>query len=382
MKAVHFGAGNIGRGFIGLVLHEAGYEVVFIDVSTELIGGLQESSSYVVHEVGEGARDHTVERYRAIDSGANPHAVVDEIATATMVTTAVGPAVLRFVAPAIAEGLRRRSDNLPPLAVMACENAINATDALRAEIAQGVPEQERDHVLARAIFANTAVDRIVPGQATGSLDVTVESYFEWVVDRTPFRGSEPSIPGATYVDDLTPYIERKLFTVNTGHATIAYVGFLAGSSGMAEALDVPAVGAAVRAVLDETKKLLVAKHGVDPGEQQDYIDRILARFANRHLPDTVDRVGRQPLRKLGRHERFIGPAAELAERGIAPVALLDAVGAALRFDVPEDEQSVRMRADLVTKPAAEFAREVYGIDAGHPLFDELVLVTQKAVDEV
>lgn len=380
MKAVHFGAGNIGRGFIGLVLHEAGYEVVFADVSSELVGALQASDSYVVHEVGTGARDRTVDRYRAIDSGAHPNAVVEEIATADVVTTAVGPTVLRFVAPAIAEGLRQRSDDLPPLAVMACENAIDATDALLSEIAQAIPEEERERTLARAVFANTAVDRIVPGQATGSLDVTVESYFEWVIDRTPFQGGEPSIPGATYVDDLTPYIERKLFTVNTGHATIAYFGFLAGVSAMADALDIPAVGAAVRAVLDETKQLLVAKHGVDPGEQQDYIDRILARFANPHLPDTVDRVGRQPLRKLSRHERFIGPAAELAERGIAPAALLDAVGAALRFDLPDDEQSVQLRADLAAKPAEEFTREVYGIEAGHPLFDALVAVTQKAVD--
>jgi mannitol-1-phosphate 5-dehydrogenase len=135
---------------------------------------------------------------------------------------------------------------------------------------------------------------------------------------------------------------------------------------------------AVRAVLAETKTLLVAKHGLDPDAQQAYIEKILVRFANPHLPDTVDRVGRQPLRKLGRHERFVGPAAELAERGITPSALLDAVGAALRFDVPEDEQSVRMLAELATRPAEDFAREVYGVEPGHPLFHGLVEVTRGA----
>jgi mannitol-1-phosphate 5-dehydrogenase len=233
-------------------------------------------------------------------------------------------------------------------------------------------------VLAKGVFANTAVDRIVPAQDPGALEVTVESYFEWVVDRTPFRGDEPDIPGATFVDDLGPYIERKLFTVNTGHATIAYFGFLAGVSAISDALALPIVDAAVRAVLEETKQLLVAKHGLDEQKQQDYVDRILGRFANPHLPDTVDRVGRQPLRKLGRHERFIGPAAELAERGITPSALLDAVGAALRFDVPADEQSVRLRAELAAKPAEEFAREVYGLEDAHPLFDGLVTVTREA----
>ena len=60
MKAIHFGAGNIGRGFVGLLLHEAGYEVVFADVNSTLIDALHAAPSYEVHEKGEGARQHTV----------------------------------------------------------------------------------------------------------------------------------------------------------------------------------------------------------------------------------------------------------------------------------------------------------------------------------
>lgn len=375
MKAVHCGAGNIGRGFVGLLLHEAGYDVVFSDVNAELIGQLTAADSYTVHEVGEGARDHEVTGFRAIDSSANPQGLVDEIVSADLVTTAVGPTVLRFIAPAIAQALLARSDDIAPLGVMACENAINATDLLRAEVERVLSERAPDDALAalgRAVFANTAVDRIVPGQAVGAgLDVTVESYYEWAIDRTPFGGAEPSIPGATFVDDLGPYIERKLFTVNTGHATIAYYGFVAGANAISDALQRPEVEAAVRSVLMETKQLLVDKHGLDSGAQQAYIEKILVRFANPHLPDTVDRVGRQPLRKLSRHERFIGPAAELAERGVTPNALIDAVATALLFDVPEDEQSVELQQKRATLTAAQFTSEVCGIDPSHPLFAPL-----------
>jgi mannitol-1-phosphate 5-dehydrogenase len=379
MKAVHFGAGNIGRGFVGLLLHEAGYEVVFADVNAELIDALADADSYVVHEVGEGARDHTVTGFRAINSSTKTKEIVAEIATADVVTTAVGPNILRFVAPLIAEALAQRADAADPLAVMACENAINATDLLRAEVEKANPD-----VLGRAVFANTAVDRIVPGQNADAgldvpvLDVTVETYYEWAIDRTPFAGSEPAIPGATYVDDLEPYIERKLFTVNTGHATIAYFGFLAGASALSDALAVPAVEASVRSVLDETKTLLVAKHGLDADAQQQYIEKILVRFANPHLPDTVDRVGRQPLRKLGRHERFVGPAAELAESGTTPVALLGAIGAALQFDVPEDEQSQELKQLLASATTEEFVMQVCGIEAGHPLFEPLLATVAAA----
>jgi mannitol-1-phosphate 5-dehydrogenase len=374
MKAVHFGAGNIGRGFVGLVLHNAGYEVVFADVNAELIDALAATPSYVVREVGAGASTSTVDNYRALNSAANVKEVVAEIATADVVTTAVGPGILRFVAPAIAAGIAERDAGLPPLAVMACENAINATDILKAEVLLKLDDPS---LATRAAFANTAVDRIVPGQAEGNgLDVTVEAFFEWAIEKGPFGDAVPVIPEAHFVDDLALYIERKLFTVNTGHATAAYHGFVAGASSLAEALAIPSVVAEVRAVLEETKELLVAKHEFPPEVQQQYIETNLVRFANPELSDTVERVGRQPLRKLSRHERFVGPAAELAERGLGSAALVRTMGAALRFDVPDDPQSVEMNALLTALNARDFVLQVTGLEAEHPLFAALVEVVE------
>ena len=149
---------------------------------------------------------------------------------------------------------------------MACENAINATDVLARAMRDGVNAQEWDVLASRAVFANTAVDRIVPAQAPGAgLDVTVETYFEWAIE-TPAvrRPNPPTIPDATWVDDLAPYIERKLFTVNTGHASTAYHGFVRGIDKLSDALADAEVRAAVEGVLAETKQLLVAKHEFDP----------------------------------------------------------------------------------------------------------------------
>ena len=144
MKAVHFGAGNIGRGFVGLLLHEGGYEVVFSDVADALVDAINAVDSYTVHEAGPGGTDHVVTGFRAVNSKTDPETVADEVATADVVTTAVGPTVLRFVAPTIVAGLARRSAGAAPLQVMACENAIGATDTLRAEIekAAGVDAEE------------------------------------------------------------------------------------------------------------------------------------------------------------------------------------------------------------------------------------------------
>ncbi|MFC6356413.1 mannitol-1-phosphate 5-dehydrogenase [Luethyella okanaganae] len=382
MKAVHFGAGNIGRGFVGLILHRAGYELVFADVNAELIDALAAAGHYTVHEVGAQPRDERVDGFRALNSGDDEDGVRAEIASADIVTTAVGPTLLRFIAPHIVAGLRQRLANAAPLQVMACENAINATDSLRDQMRAIVDANEWKELEKRAVFANTAVDRIVPGQAAkAGLDVTVEDFFEWVIDAEPFGEAVPAIPDATFVLSLAPYIERKLFTVNTGHATAAYLGFAAGASTLSDALADPAVAAGVSAALAETSALLVAKHGLDPVVQDTYRQKILARFANPALPDTVGRIGRQPLRKLSREERLIGPAAQLAERSLPSVALGAAIAAALRFDLPDDEQSVELQQKLRSLGAEDFTRSVTGLALEHPLFPAIVsLVAQRQAE--
>ncbi len=261
MKAVHFGAGNIGRGFVGLLLHEGGYELVFSDVAAPLVDAINAASEYTVHEVGEDSRDTVVTGFRAINSATHPDEVIEEIAGANVLTTAVGPTILKFVAPHVVAALALRDPSSPPLQIMACENAINATDLLRDEVA-ALAGDAWDALAGRAVFANTAVDRIVPAQpAGGGIDVTVEPFFEWAIERHPFGDDPPTIPGAHFVDDLAPYIERKLFTVNTGHAATAYFGAAAGDETIADALADEATAARVAATLEETSALLVAKHG-------------------------------------------------------------------------------------------------------------------------
>lgn len=370
--AVHFGAGNIGRGFIGLALHEAGYDLVFSDVNAELVDALNAADSYEVREVGANARTHIVDRFRAVNSAQDAAAAEAAVAEADIATCAVGAGVLKFIAPVIREGLRQRAADAPKLVVLACENAINATDTLRDFVLDGAPE-----LAERAIFANTAVDRIIPAVHADGVDVVVEDFSEWAIERGPFDGAAPSIPDAHFVDDLAPYIRRKLFTVNTGHATAAYWGSLAGEESIASALANPEVRAQVDAVLAETSELLIAQFGFAPEDHAAYVARTIQRFENPELPDTPTRIGRQPLRKVSRHERFVEPAFDLATRGLEHGALLDAIGAALQFRSDDDEQSQRLGELLETRPAAEFVPEVMAVQPGEVLFDELVAVVNR-----
>src|SRR5690606_27597628 len=163
------------------------------------------------------------------------------------------------------------------------------------------------------------------------------------------------------VDDLGPYIERKLFTVNTGHAATAYFGAQAGIERISDALADPTIATRVSAALEETSAVLTAVHDLDPAELAEYRATILERFRNPALVDTVQRVGRQPLRKLSRHERFIGPAAQSAERGLSTQALVAAIAAAASFDDPADEQSVELNRVLRSEAAEALTATVTGL---------------------
>ncbi|KAH8424548.1 mannitol-1-phosphate 5-dehydrogenase [Aspergillus melleus] len=370
-KAVQFGGGNIGRGFVAEFLHTAGYEVVFVDVVDSVINALNESDSYNVTEISEeGEVTKTITNYRAINSKTNESDVVQEIATADVVTCAVGPNILKFIAPVIAKGIDARTES-KPLAVIACENAIGATDTLHGFIKEKTNPDRLSSLYERAQFANSAIDRIVPNQpADSGLNVRIEKFYEWVVEKTPFgETGHPDIQAIHWVDNLEPYIERKLFTVNTGHATTAYYGYARGKKTIAEALSDEEIRDIVHKVLDETASLIVAKHGISEQEQKEYVNKIVSRISNPYLEDQVERVGRAPVRKLSRKERFIGPASQLAERGMQYENLLDAAQMALRFqNVPGDQESVELAHILAENKADGATTQLTGLEEDHPLY--------------
>lgn len=383
MKAVHFGAGNIGRGFVAEFLHNSGYEVVFCDVMDSVIEQLNASKSYKVIQVGsEGTSETTITNYRAINSKLNEAQVIDEITTADIVTCSVGPNILKFIAPVIAKGVDARPNDATPIAVIACENAIGATDTLAEHIKHPnhTPEDRLEDHHERARYANSAIDRIVPAQdPNAGLDVKLEKFYEWVVDRSPFHDhAPPAIKGVKWVDDLIPYIERKLFTVNTGHAAAAYHGYYHKKTTVYDALQEPDIVDEVRKALAETSALIVGKHGIEESEQKAYVEKIIKRIGNPHLEDAVERVGRAPLRKLSRKERFIGPAAELAEEGKPFDALLDAAEMAFRFqNVEGDDESAELAKIMAGNSPEAVVEKVCGLTSSDKLFPHILEVVKR-----
>ena len=378
-KAIQFGAGNIGRGFIGSLLYKAGYHVVFADVNTEIIDKINKDKEYTIHVMDTVCSEEKVNDISGVISINNE--IYKEIVEAEIITTAVGPVVLPRIAPTIAKGIALRKENGVKnyLNIIACENAIKASSQLEEEVKKYLTKDEVDYLEEFVGFPNCSVDRIVPPvKSENILDVVVENYYEWNVEKSAFKGEIPKIEGMNLVDNLMAYIERKLFTLNTGHAITAYFGYLKGYETIEESIKDEVIYDFVKKAMIESGKGLIAKYNFDEEAHYKYINKIIDRFKNPYLKDDVARVGREPLRKLNENDRLIKPLITARGFNINTDNLLLGVGAALHYDNKEDAQSVQLQSLINEKGIKESLAEISKISGDTDVLDKI----EKYYDEV
>ena len=321
-----FGAGNIGRGLIGWLFGRAGWEVVFVDISAELVDLLNAEGSYRVVEVGQGGRStETIGRVSAV-IGTDTDRAVRATASADVVCTAVGAGALDKVAPVIATALQQDGSKVGN--VLACENADPNTALLRSHmsgISSAIPTGVG--------FPETMVDRLVPGSTCGGLAVEVESLFDFKVAAEAWAGEPPGVEGFELVSDLLLHRKKKLWLVNGLHAAAAFLGLAAGHDSIAEAVTDPTIRTRLEEMVQTMAGVLAADFGPSSGATlAGYGRSNLDRFAGGALTDPVRRVARHPLRKLGPDERLVGPAREAARMGLPTSAMCDAIAAGLSLD--------------------------------------------------
>lgn len=366
-KAIQFGAGNIGRGFIGAVLSEAGYHVVFADVNELVVNKINEDGKYTVAIMDTECTEQVITNISAVDSR-SPE-LAKEIAQAQVVTTAVGLGILPRIAGALAAGIAERQAQgiTDYLNVIACENGLRASSQLKDHVYSHLSDEQKAYADEYVAFPDCSVDRIVPPiKSENPIDVVVEKFYEWNVERASIKG-ELKMEGMNLADNLIAYIERKLFTLNTGHAITAYLGKLKGLSTIADSIADEEIYTIVKAAMQESGEGLVAKYGFDHDAHFAYIDKIIGRFRNPHLQDDVTRVGREPLRKLSANDRLIKPTMTAVEHGFATPNLVLGIGAALHYNNPEDPQSVQLQQAIAEVGVAKAFEQFSGVSADSEL---------------
>lgn len=369
---LQIGAGNIGRACIGRLFSASGYRIVFFDIHQDLLDRLSAAGEYYVHLVGKGGEE--TRTIHGVDSLTEDEAkqaqVFNEV---SIITTAVGVAVLSKVAPLIARAITARfsAGNTNPLNIIACENAIRASSTLKGHVQALLSPEVAAWAAGKVAFPDAATDSIVPASHSDDpLTVTGEFFAEIIIDKTAVLGEIVLSEGLLAEENLDAYIERKLFTLNTGHAVAAYVGYLQGKSSIDEAVADAAIRATVLGAMRETGAVLIRRYGFNPETHEKYIQKIISRFENPYLHDAPGRVGREPMRKLSYNDRIIKPMRDAAAYGLPYEFLLEGARAAFLYDNAEDAESKKIQA-LRAQNALNAVYEVTGLHADNAQEAEL-----------
>ena len=366
--AVILGAGKIARGFIAHLLQLSGYRITFVEKLPALVAQLRERGRYRIHIMGAPEKSAVIDGFEVLSSG-ELDSVAERVAGADVVFVSIGGPHLPEVAPHLAGGIRRAflAARSAPLNIILGENYFQPGQWLRGLIEETLSAAEREWFRKQVGIVETMILRstIEPTEelrAEDPLCLKAQDMWEMPADKAAFVGDPPPVEGLTPKDNFQGGLIRKLFTYNAVNAMISYPGYLKGYELLSEAANDSELAGLARTASEESGPALCAKFSFDPEDQRRFAESAIGKYQKREIVDPIERNARDPIRKLGRHDRLVGPACLALEYGIKPSALSWGIGAALHYDYHEDPAALKLQT-LIQRSGLEAAlQQVCGIE--------------------
>jgi len=317
-KLLLFGAGKIGRSFIGQLFSKSGYELVFADIDSHVVDLLNEATSYKVitvdnnHPEKEG--EFLIKNVSALHLSERAK-IIENIVSADIVALSVGKRGLLSLSEMLAEGIneRYRVKKEQPIDIILAENVRDAADLLQKELKNDITDIPLDEYVG---LVETSIGKMVPimTEEQLSLDpltVVSEPYNSLIVDALGFRNIIPEVNGLAPKKNMKAWVDRKIFIHNMGHATLAYHANYSNTELIYtwEALEIDELRDVTRKTMIQSVDILMALYPGEFTKKQltEHIDDLLDRFSNKALGDTIFRVGCDLSRKLNKDDRLMVP---------------------------------------------------------------------------
>jgi mannitol-1-phosphate 5-dehydrogenase len=351
---VIFGAGKIGRSFVGQLFSRSGYRVLFVDVDKRVIEELNRRKSYDIVVKAEKEEVISVANVGGI-LAFDLEPVVEAIAGCSLMATCVGKNALPKIMQAIAKGIEKRYQENPgyPLDIILAENVRDACSLVKEYLTALLPKEfPVDSYLG---LIETSIGKMVPImpkeiENADPLLVYAEPYNTLILDKNGFRNPIPLVSGLSPKENIKAWVDRKAFIHNLGHAVAAYYGSYKypGKRYLYEVLDDPDVKEYTKQVMHQSATILEALYPGDftMKDLEAHISDLLFRFRNIALKDTLYRVGQDRPRKLGPDDRFVGMIRLAQQQGMACGKILEAMAYAFCFK-STDETGNRSSDDLL-----------------------------------
>lgn len=378
MRVVIVGAGRLGCGYLAPLFRAGGHDVVLGCHSPRTSAAVRHAGGWLVTNT---ATPEPAQPVRGVDpvtvGGQDWHAAV---ADADLVVVSVGVGNVAVACRQLVPGLAARAGR--PVDVWLAENADCADHARAAlhETASGSGLALPPLGVAGAV-ASVAVSR---GSWHGHRipEFVGDGARRLAIDATRLRGGVPSLPGVRATSQYRARLHEKLYGFNAGHAMTAYLGWLRGHDTIAAAIADPFVRPLVAGALLEARHATLAEYRTLAGgrrfDQERDVHRpvaeMLARFADSALGDPVGRVARDPMRKLGPHDRLLGPVGLLRHHDRhVPAHFALGIAAALLYGyaapdvLTTDRQASTLRNQLERDGIAATLHQLCGLHPGDPI---------------
>jgi len=364
-KLVLFGAGKIGRSFIGQLFSRSGFEVVFVDINKKLIDEINCKKHYkVIIKSVAAAEVLFIENVSGVylsDSGQ----VISELAGATIAAISVGQQGLPDSLPLIAMALIKRRELFGewPLDFIIAENMRNADQYLQCELGKFLPEDYPQDKLIGLI--ETSIGKMVPimsrkDMEEDPLQVFAEPYNTLIVAKSGFKNPIPEVNNLEPKVNIKAWVDRKLFIHNLGHATAAYLGFQKHplAINIYEVLEDPEIFETTRLTMLQSAEILMALYPGEftPEQLTEHIDDLLYRFRNKALGDTIFRVGCDLYRKLSPEDRLAAPIKAAVKLNKPYDLIFNALLASVTF------RATNEKGEFLPTDLNFFSESLYGIN--------------------
>ena len=368
-QIVIWGAGRIGRGFVGDLFSESGYQLIFVDEARPLVDQLVSNGQYtVVRATSETKIERvTVQGYVAYHSSQKEE-IEKAILETDLVAVAVFPQNFESVAQELATLIQRRRAVRPqdPINIILCTNLIHAGPIFQKHLHANLTAADQEYFSNSVGVVESLVIRIAPNPpqaelANDPLVVWTNGYSVLPVEEKAFKGAVPAVKSFRLVKDMRSEERRKIYTYNMCHAVLSYHGYLAGHPQLVDCLADPVIRAEAQGALDEVSKTLQLELGFSESDMAAWVQGVMEQTDNRTVGDTVVRSAADPLRKLHRDDRLIGPALLCLKNGIQPVHLIKAIGAAFHYRNGEDANSLKLDDMISQNGLKHTIRDVCGL---------------------
>jgi mannitol-1-phosphate 5-dehydrogenase len=368
------GAGKIGRGFIAHLFYRAGYRIWLLDASKQVVELLNQEKKYRVDIAGT---TNDVTEYIAIEEAftlEDREKVAQVISNISIIASSVGAANIEGAAGFIKDILiSTKRDEV--LNWIICENANHPAKTIRKVLLNNADPAFGGFVQSKLGLIETQVLRTgMPAneelRLTEPLALRMQDWWTLPLDRDAFIGSIPDVEGFMPKPNFSNELIRKLYTFNGTNAPIAYIGWANGYKILHEAA--LAKLQLFAEIQEESAFGLIHEFGLDEAEQRNFMALAMKKYTDPALNDQIQRNAHDSKRKLGKHERLVGPASLCLKHGRMPFAYAKAIAAAYAYNGSTDPGTRAVQETVKQGGIEEAIKKYSAIDPSSALYNLIV----------